>query len=200
MSLSTEHSPPSTALAAADRGVNILLDIFGNSGMKKRVLCSIKHLVSVPGGQQLASTYVLTFADKHVAYILEQRAVAEETDGVQWYDENITPTYFANIDELLCKDILSPNWKALAYPTQDNGWNSGAIIKNINDVNKKISADFDEPLELLGRSLALVHGCEMRRLSAVVAMKAVGHKLPPELVELVRDCICGEEEVMALLA
>jgi len=70
----------------------------------------------------------------------------------------------------------------------------------LEGVRKKVDAAFDNGLYPMISSLGMLHACEMRRLSGVLATKTVGHLLPPELVEMVRDSIQGEEEVVNISA
>ena len=83
---------------------------------------------------------------------------------------------------------------------KESAWDTAGLIEQINEIRfggRDGSAGFDpENREaLFEKALELLQLVQSRRVAVMLADKVTGHQLPVELVEMVRDYICGDKSL-----
>lgn len=104
------------------------------------------------------------------------------------------------MEKLMC-DLIREQYTASQRSKTD--WVPEELMEKMNEVRSERYAcevDFGEcdPTDrehLFDESLSLLEIVWSRRVATVLATRAVGHLLPPELVDMVRDCICSDVEL-----
>jgi len=181
------------ALEAADKAVSLLLSAFKHGNQRDQILSAARRLAFIPGGRIKACNHLLTLADKYADHVdSRMRFKSERT----YYKANISAE-FGSIDMLLARDILAPEWKALAQERNSDGsdWDAFNLKVKAIRVAWKVDRHFKKRPYLLFRTFLMASRCNKRRLAGTLATKAVGHLLPVELVDMVRDAICSTKKV-----
>ena len=193
---------PNTVTEAAYDGVRLLISTFDHSGLKSRNLDAIKTLASMPGGVTKARDALLLFANKYVDYILWRREVDEEPPKYKFYNRGITTCYFSDVDTLFAREVLGRKWKALAIEAgrQSSRWKAAKVQKMLRRINRRFDTEFNKTPDLFARSEELLRRCKRRQVAGMLAFRAVGHLLPPELVEMVQEEMHSAENIKVYIA
>ena len=93
----------------------------------------------------------------------------------------------------LMGDLVRDQFQACKVLRQD--WNPAAFIRDIEEMREWRNAGDDD--DCFEHSLRLLHLVSYRRVAGMLALKVTGLHLPAELVEMVQDCICSDEELCA---
>ena len=104
------------------------------------------------------------------------------------------------MDEFMC-DLIREHYTAAQRSKMD--WAPHELLEEIREVREeRIPCEVDfgdcdprDREEAFENAVGLLELVESRRVATVLATKVVGHLFPSELVDMVRDCICGDEEL-----
>ncbi|TKA70080.1 hypothetical protein B0A55_09003 [Friedmanniomyces simplex] len=150
------------------------------------ILSAIADLAAMPGGGPKAADHALSLAEEYLRLLTVHRKVASRYD-------------FHRVDCCI-KSILAANRKDLVDPPKATLWRPWRILSDIDNLIPKLDGrTYPISAFLFEESQGFLRGCESRRLAKVRISVAVGHKIPPELVEMIWEETLGWDETQQFL-
>lgn len=150
----------------------------------KAAVNGIKRLAALPGGRLKAMRLLVKIAR---AYCMEQ----EVQHQISTY---IDDPHIISMDELMT-DLIRIQYQKAKSSKQD--WDPCRLIEKIELVQEDLpelveeeDCDPEDEDKLFQKLLWLLKLVDSRRVAKLLADKVAGHRLPAELVEIVRDYTC----------
>lgn len=154
----------------------------------------IRRLGNLPDGLTKAMKLLVEIADGYCTENGERNFTSDEAGYRSGKPE------IDLMDKLMC-DLIREHYTAVQISKVE--WDTDQLLEEIAEVREErypCEMDFGEcdPRDrenAFENSIDLLELIESRRVATMLASKVTAHLFPPELVDMVRDYICSDEEL-----
>lgn len=148
------------------------------------IMQSIECLFKVPQGQDLAMHCVVAYNLCHVSEVLDGETLAENPRHTEHY----------RLDKMLLR-FVHHRWTEGDEPCEEK-WNLSGLWEDIQESHEDLEVYGRDRMEFaFDRVLGYLYQCQQRRNAVMLAKRVAGHRLPPELVEMIELAIHNGESL-----